>query len=214
MAPSLKIVIDKVFSRYNLSMSRSRGQYYNGTINMQGRFNGLNALILKENSFAFYIHCFAHELQLAFVVMAKKNIPITNTKFFCVLGDVVNIVGASSKRCDHLQEKQSDFIVRALEKDEILSGRELNQETTFQCLGDTRWGSHYNSLVSLLAMFSSVNDALAMIIKMNLVLMIKYLLMGSVLGMSNELSKALQMKDQDIVNAISKIVQTTTPDND
>ncbi|XP_022843261.1 zinc finger MYM-type protein 1-like [Olea europaea var. sylvestris] len=113
-ALSLKTAIDKVFSRYNLSMSRLRGQGYDGASNMQGKFNGLKTLILKESPCAFYIHCFAHQLQLALVAVPKKNIPITN--FFRVVGDVINTVGASSKRCDLLREKQLDFIVEALEK--------------------------------------------------------------------------------------------------
>ncbi|XP_022883733.1 zinc finger MYM-type protein 1-like [Olea europaea var. sylvestris] len=167
---SLKATIDKVFSRYNLSMSRLRGQGYDGASNMQ---------------------------------------------------DVINIVGASSKRCDLLREKQLDFIVKALEKCEILSGRGLNQETTLQGSGDKRWSSHYNSLVSLLAMFSSVLDVLAMIVEdescscdqrsdaTNLLESIQRFdfafnlqLMRNVLRMSNELLKALQRKYQDIVNAI------------
>ena len=39
---------------------------------MLGEFNGLQALILKENESAHYIHCFAHQLQLALVDVAKK----------------------------------------------------------------------------------------------------------------------------------------------
>ncbi|XP_022897461.1 uncharacterized protein LOC111411132 [Olea europaea var. sylvestris] len=93
----------------------------------------------------------------------KKNVPITN--FFRVVGDVINTVGASSKRCDLLREKQLYFIVEALEKGELLSGRGLNQETTLQRSGDTRWSSHYNFLVNLLAMFSSVLDVLTMIVE-------------------------------------------------
>ncbi|XP_022866542.1 zinc finger MYM-type protein 1-like [Olea europaea var. sylvestris] len=221
-ALSLKAAIDKVFSRYNLSMSRLRGQGYDGASNMQGKFNSLKTLILNESPCAFYIHCFAHQLQLALVAVAKKNIPITN--FFGVVGNVINTVGASSKRCDLLREKQLDFIVEALEKGEILSGRGLNQETTLQCSGDTRWSSHYNSLVSLLAMFYSVIDVLAIIIEdescscdqrfdaTNLLELIQRFdfafnlqLMRSVLGISNELSKALQRKDQDIVNAMQLV---------
>ncbi|XP_022893931.1 zinc finger MYM-type protein 1-like [Olea europaea var. sylvestris] len=221
-ALSLKAAIDKVFSRYNLSMSRLRGQGYDGASNMQGKFNGLKTLILNESPCAFYIQCFAHQLQLALVTIAKKNIHITN--FFGVVGNVINTVGASSKRCDLLREKQLDFIVEALEKCEILSGQGLNQETTLQRSGDTRWSSHYNSLVSLLAMFSSVVDVLAIIIEdescscdqrsdaTNLLELIQRFdfvfnlqLMRSVLGISNELSKALQRKDQDIVNAMQLV---------
>ncbi|KAL2512353.1 General transcription factor 2-related zinc finger protein [Abeliophyllum distichum] len=147
------------------------------------------------------------------------------------VGDVINTVGASTKRCDLLREKQSDIIIEALEKCEILSGQGLNQETTLQRSGDTRWGSHYNSLVSLLAMFSAVSDVLEMIFEdesstcdqrcdaTNLLESIQSFdfafnlhLMRSVLGISNELSKALQRKDQDIVNsnAIGEDVQTLT----
>ncbi|XP_022883750.1 zinc finger MYM-type protein 1-like [Olea europaea var. sylvestris] len=216
---SLKAAIDKVFSRYNLSMSRLSRQGYDGASNMQGKFNGLKTLILKESPCAFYIHCFAHQLQLVLVAVAKKNLPITN--FFRVVGNVINTVGASSKRCDLLREKQLDFIVEALEKCEILSRRGLNQETILRHSGDARWSSHYNSLVSLLAMFSSVLAVLAMIAEdescscdqrsdaTNLLELIQIFdfafnlqLMRSVLGISNELSKALQRKDQDIVNAM------------
>ncbi|XP_022883828.1 uncharacterized protein LOC111400666 [Olea europaea var. sylvestris] len=220
-ALSLKAAIDKVFSRYNLSMSRLRGQGHDGASNMQGKFNGLKTLILNESPCAFYIHCFPHQLQLALVAVVKKNIPITN--FFGVVGNVINTIGASSKRC-LLREKQLDFIFEALEKCEILSGRGLNQETTLQRSGDTRWSSHYNSLVSLLAMFSSVLDVLVIIIEdescscdqrsdaTNLLELIQRFdfafnlqLMRSVLGISNELSKALQRKDQDIVNAMQLV---------
>ncbi|XP_022893953.1 zinc finger MYM-type protein 1-like [Olea europaea var. sylvestris] len=191
-ALSFKAAIDNVFSRYNLSMSRLRGQGYDGASNMQGKFNGLKTLILNESPCAFYIHCFAHQLQLALVAVAKKNIPITN--FFGVVGNV------------------------------ILSGRGLNQEMSLQRSSDTRWSSHYNSLVSLLAMFSSVVDVLAIIIEdescscdqrsdaTNLLELIQRFdfafnlqLMRSVLGISNELSKALQRKDQDIVNAMQLV---------
>ncbi|XP_022847568.1 uncharacterized protein LOC111370097 [Olea europaea var. sylvestris] len=208
---SLKAAIDKVFSRYNLSMSRLRGQGYDGASNMQGKFNGLKILILKESSCAFYIHYFTHQLQLTLVAVAKKNIPITN--FFRVVGDVIYTIGASSKCSDLLREKQLDFIIEALEKGEILSRPGLNQETTLQCSSDTQWSSHYNSLVSLLFMFSSVLNVLAMIVEnesrscdqrsyaTNLLESIQKFdfafnlqLMRSVLGMSNELSKALQKK--------------------
>ncbi|XLT62012.1 hypothetical protein HN873_018536, partial [Arachis hypogaea] len=55
-----------------LSLSRVRGQGYDGTSNMQGVFNSLKMLILKENSCALYVHCFSHQLQLALVTVMKK----------------------------------------------------------------------------------------------------------------------------------------------
>jgi hypothetical protein len=38
---------------------------------MRREFNGLQKLIRDENPFAFYIHYFAHKLQLVVVVVSK-----------------------------------------------------------------------------------------------------------------------------------------------
>ncbi|KAK6125832.1 hypothetical protein DH2020_040428 [Rehmannia glutinosa] len=219
---SLKVAIDKMFSRYNLSISRLRGQGYDGASNMQGKFNGLKSLILKENSCAYYIHCFAHQLQLALVGVAKKS--IRSFEFFRVVLDVVNVVGGSCKRSDLLREKHSNFIVEALETGEISSGRGFNQESSLRRAGDTRWGSHYNSLIDLLSMFSAVGDVLEMIYedgssssdqKLEAFNLSKSIysfdfvfnlhMMRTVLGISSELSQALQLKDQDIVNAMDLV---------
>ena len=70
---SLKASLDTLFAGHGLSMSRLRGQGYDGASNMQGELNGLKTLILKENEYAYYIHCFAHQLQLALVSVAKKH---------------------------------------------------------------------------------------------------------------------------------------------
>jgi hypothetical protein len=36
-------------------------------------FNGLQSLIMRENSSAYYVHCFAHQLQLVLVAIARKH---------------------------------------------------------------------------------------------------------------------------------------------
>ncbi|XP_074323473.1 uncharacterized protein LOC141660387 [Apium graveolens] len=77
-AISLKAAIDKLFSKHGLSISRLRGQGYGSASNMQGKFNGFKALILKENSSAYYIHCFAHQLQLALVGVVKNMLMFLN----------------------------------------------------------------------------------------------------------------------------------------
>ncbi|XP_058725524.1 uncharacterized protein LOC131596802 [Vicia villosa] len=46
-------------------------KWYDGASNMQGKFGGLGTLIQNENSSAYYVHCFAHQLQLAIVACAK-----------------------------------------------------------------------------------------------------------------------------------------------
>ena len=61
-AISLKNAIDCLFAKHGLSLSRMRGQGYDGTSNMRGVFHGLKAVIFRENPYARYIHCFAHQL--------------------------------------------------------------------------------------------------------------------------------------------------------
>ena len=68
---------------------------------MQGDISGLKNLNLKENKSAFYVHCFAHQLQLNLVAVAKNHINITD--FFYVISNLVTIVGGSCKRRDALR---------------------------------------------------------------------------------------------------------------
>ncbi|KAL0559258.1 hypothetical protein IC582_003855 [Cucumis melo] len=72
---------------------------------MQGEFHGLKALILKENECAFYIHCFAHQLQLALMDTAKNHVKISG--LFFIATNVVNVIGTSAKRRDFLRENHS-----------------------------------------------------------------------------------------------------------
>ena len=80
-----------------MSLSKLRGQGYDGASNMQGDINGLKTLILKENKSAFYVHCFAHQLQLTLVALAKNHINIA--EFFYVVSNLVIVVGGSYMRC-------------------------------------------------------------------------------------------------------------------
>ncbi|RWR76337.1 zinc finger MYM-type protein 1-like protein [Cinnamomum micranthum f. kanehirae] len=75
-AQSLKAAIDAIFSKHGLSITSLRGQGYDGASNMRGHLNGLKTLIQNENPTAFYVHCFAHQIQLALIAYAKKHVPI------------------------------------------------------------------------------------------------------------------------------------------
>ena len=72
---------------------------------MRGEWNGLQALFLNDCHYAYYVHCFAHRLQLALVAASKEVIPIHN--FFSDLAFIANIVGASCKHHDELQAAQA-----------------------------------------------------------------------------------------------------------
>jgi hypothetical protein len=69
----LKSSIDALFIDLKLSLKQVRDQGYDGASNMRGKFNGLQSLILRENSSAYYVHCFAHQLQLVLVAIMRKH---------------------------------------------------------------------------------------------------------------------------------------------
>ena len=70
---TLKITIEEIFNKHSLNISRLREQGYDRASNMQGELNGQKTLILKDNPFAYYVHCFAHQLQLTSVAIAKNT---------------------------------------------------------------------------------------------------------------------------------------------
>ncbi|XP_062113583.1 uncharacterized protein LOC133824645 [Humulus lupulus] len=220
-AISLKIAIDKLFSKHGLSISRLRGQGYDGASNMSGEFNGLKSSIMKENECASFVHCFAHQLQFALMGVAQKHDLIGT--FLTVVSNVVNIVEASSKRRDILREKQAQKVIEALKSGQLSSGKGLNQENGIKRPCDTRWGSHFGTLVSFTIMFSSILDVLEEItndslnndqkyeasIMLQVVqsydFVFSFHLVKNILGITNELSQVLQKGDQDIVNAMDLV---------
>ncbi|KAL7606700.1 hypothetical protein Lser_V15G16169 [Lactuca serriola] len=135
---TLKNAINEVLTSNKLSFSQIIGQGYDGASNMRGEFNGLKALILQENDTAFYVHCFAHQLQLVVVVVAKKHDGVSD--FFEQISLVVNVVCASCKRKDLLREQARERVQKGLCSGELETGRGLNQETTLVRAGETRWG--------------------------------------------------------------------------
>ena len=223
-ALSLKNAIMSLLMEHSLSPSMIRGQGYDGASNMRGEINGLKTLIMNDTPRAYYIHCFAHQLQLTLVAVAKKN--VNCTWLFDVLANLLNVVGASCKRRDLIRKNQAQVVAQALEVGEIESGSGLNQERGLSRPGDTRWGSHYKCLISIINLFPSIVKVLEEIgengspddkLKAQVVLgslesfdfifMAHFML--TIFGYTNDLCVALQRKEQDIVNAISLVKSTT-----
>ncbi|GJM84996.1 hypothetical protein PR202_ga00720 [Eleusine coracana subsp. coracana] len=158
---SLKRALDVMLSSHGLSVSRLRGQGYDGASNMRGEFHGLQRRILDENPYAFYIHCFAHQLQLVVVSVAKSCSSVFD--FFHISTLIVNTVNASCKRRDQLAQQHHANLVNKLDSGEIFSGRGKNQETILARPGDTRWGSHHKTLCCILHMWDAVLEVLEIV---------------------------------------------------
>ncbi|XP_028075464.1 zinc finger MYM-type protein 1-like [Camellia sinensis] len=132
IALSLKQAMENLFSRLGLSISRLWSQGYDGASNMQCELNGLKTLILRKNPCAYYVHCFAHQLQLALIVVAKNHDQIA--LLFTLVTNVVNVVRASCKHRDILRDKQAAKVVEELNMGELSSGQGFksgNQSQTY-----------------------------------------------------------------------------------
>ncbi|XP_021732137.1 zinc finger MYM-type protein 1-like [Chenopodium quinoa] len=193
---TLKTAIESLLMEHSLSFSQVRGQGYDGASNMQGSINGLRTLIENECKEAYFVHCFAHQLQLTQVALAKKNSDCA-WLFVDVLAPLLNFVGG------------------------------LNQERGLGRPCDTRWGSHFKTILNVLDLFPVILGSLEDIAKVsdtidsnraqtltNLLMSFDFVfvahLMVSIFAITNALNVALQKHDQDIVNAMAMVNVTKT----
>ncbi|KAI3993261.1 hypothetical protein MKX01_010004 [Papaver californicum] len=152
-ALTLQKGITKILNHYNLQIEDKRDQGYDGASNMRGQWNGLQALFLKECKHAYYVHCFAHRLQLALVETTKTLGPIW--KFYSMLTSIVNLVTSSSHRFVDFQSAQEDEIAKRLATGKLETEKGANQIGPLPRAGSTRWSSHYGSVCSLIDKFEA-----------------------------------------------------------
>ncbi|KAM3343687.1 hypothetical protein P3S68_025777 [Capsicum galapagoense] len=220
-AKSLKEAIYSLLLNHSLSRSQIWGQGYDGASNMQGEFNCLKTLILKDNSLAYCVHCFAHQFQLTLVAVAKKHDDVNN--FFDILDKVLNIVGGFFKRREMLRDDQVEKLEELLVLGEVHMGSGLNQELEIQRLCATHWGSHFKTVSNFISLFSSIVLVIGVLEKeganyhektlaKSLVEDIRsyefvYMLhlMLKILIVTYDLNTDLQRKDQDIVSAMKLV---------
>ncbi|CAM8929398.1 unnamed protein product [Rhodiola kirilowii] len=190
---------------------------------MRGQFNGLQALFLKDCPYAYYVHCFAHRLQLALNGVAK-GVPDV-WQFFSTLTTIVNFVDSSAKRHSMLKGYREGEIQDLLAVGTLETGSGMNQASTLQRAAATRWCSHFRSISSLIKLFgatmTTVDD-----LYMNGVDKVRgeakgigmalerfdfifcLLLMDEVMKITYFLSQAFQKKDMDILNDMQFLSMT------
>ncbi|XP_045090034.1 uncharacterized protein [Aegilops tauschii subsp. strangulata] len=220
---SLKKALLEVFAKHGLVVARLRGQGYDGASNMRGEFNGLQKLIRDENPYAFYIHCFAHQLQLVVVAVSRCCKGVED--FFEYVTMIANLSTSSCKRKDKLLDKQKEVLLNKIKSGEMPMGRGKNQETSLVRPGDTRWGSHYTTLSRIESMWDAVIEVLGIVEDdvrvpcragrlvhqmetFSFVFILKMML--KILRMTNDLSLLLQKKDQNVVQAMSLVTDVRT----
>ncbi|KAJ1279796.1 hypothetical protein BS78_04G182900 [Paspalum vaginatum] len=220
---ALKMAVVQVTSAHGLTIAQLREQGYDGASNMRGEFNGVQKLIHDENPYAFYIHCFAHQLQL--VVVSVSRCCSSMEDFFDYVNMIVSSISASCKRKDLLLDNHHTHLLDRLKSGEISSGRGQHQETSLARPRDTRWGSHHKTLLRIETMWDSIIEVISIIHddqrnpsragglvhtmeSFSLVFIMKMML--QILRITSELSSLLQKKDQNIVEAMSLVIDVKT----
>ncbi|XP_062009151.1 uncharacterized protein LOC133725784 [Rosa rugosa] len=123
-AATLKSNIDNVLTEYNLQVENLHGQGYDGASNMRGEWNGLQALFLQKCPYAYYVHCFAHRLQLA-LNAAAKDVGVVYL-FFQMMTNIINVVDSSTKRVSELKSIQEVEVVEQIAAGELETGKGAN----------------------------------------------------------------------------------------
>ena len=93
------------------------------------------------------------------VAVAKGDVGCQT--FFGQVSRLLNIVGISCKRHDMLRDVRARKLKKALQLVEIESGSGLNQEMRLARPGDTRWSSHYKTILHIIDMYSTIMEVLA-----------------------------------------------------
>ncbi|XP_060190541.1 uncharacterized protein LOC132619746 [Lycium barbarum] len=181
-ALSLKSATVNLLSQHSLSLSYVRGQCYDGANNMQGEIKGLKKLIRQESFSAHSIHCFSHQLQLTLVAVSKKCIQVG--ELVLLVSNVLNVLGASFKRMDKFRESQKERIQEALDMGELTIGRGLHQELGLIKADESAKATRYLEACQTFKIAFMLH------------------LMRDILGITDELNKSLQKKEQDIANAM------------
>ncbi|XP_062089738.1 uncharacterized protein LOC133796279 [Humulus lupulus] len=195
MASTLKQGVFSILSNHTFDVQSIRGQGYDGASNMYGQWNGLQALISSECPYAYYVHCFAHRLQLALNNNQLKVAQATNIAHLLEIDELesgkgLNPIGSlqmASHTCWSSHLKSISILIKMFSAtcDGLLNI--IENGTTPAQRGDA--DAAYEAVTSFEFVFISH-------------------LMKKVLEISNMLCQALQLQSQDILNAMHMVSST------
>ncbi|KAH9717474.1 TTF-type domain-containing protein [Citrus sinensis] len=185
-ASTLKKEICIVLTHYNLLVEDLRGQRFDGASNMRCTWNGLQALFREDCPYTYYVHFFAHRLQLALVKVSKDHhYELKSIRE----AEIIDLIASGELKLVHelikfIHYNNMEQLVGAL----ILLRSYLEKMICNGSNNDIRGEA------------KGVYDAMS---TFKFVFILH--LMNKVLGISDLLCQALQMKSQDILNAIHLI---------
>ena len=134
-----------------LSLNQVRAQCYDGASNMRGRYSGLAARVQEVESRAIYIHCHAHQLNLALQSAC------------CAVRDIRNVLGTVSSLYNFLEGSAKRHAKLAEIQHASSTGSSNHPAVTLKRLCETRWSSRYRSVHAVFSNYSAILETLTFI---------------------------------------------------
>ena len=103
-ADTIIAAIKNTLMRFDLSISRCRGQCYDGASNMSGNRNGVKSQLLNEEKRALYVHCYGHVLCLCVSDTIKSIAPLRSC--MDTTHEISKLIQYSPKCASHLKNIQ------------------------------------------------------------------------------------------------------------
>jgi hypothetical protein len=150
---ALKKEVCAILSRHNLDVSSIRGQGYDGISDLREKWNDLRTLFLNECPYAYYIHGFAHKLELALVGASTGVIPVL--RFFSNLIYIVKFFCTCRKPHDELLAAELYKIAHLLDNDELGFGEVEDELCIFQRVSNARSMSYFSAICNLINMYDA-----------------------------------------------------------
>ena len=141
-AAAITSYIYDALSDMGLSIADCVSQFYDGASVMSGSLTGVRTRILQDNPKAIYIHCHAHQLNLALVDCCRS---LSHASEFFSLLESLYVYMSSSVPHSVLLRKQKDLKVREIE---------------LVKLSDTRWSCRHASIKAVKTTITAIIAAL------------------------------------------------------
>ncbi|CAM0873577.1 unnamed protein product [Alopecurus aequalis] len=206
--PSLKEAVHWMLSEAGLSSSSIRAQGYG-----LGQYDGevlteLKSLLASGNSSAHYVHPHICPLHSLLISASYEQFEVYE------LFKVVDVLSSLTEESPQFTEKLCGLI----------QVRGVNLDNGLRKAGETNWGSYYEAIVKFAAYFTHVCDALDFVEevssrdvkymvheicrRLSYDLVFALLLMQDVLGVTDELSLALDRKDLDVEKCVALLQES------
>lgn len=197
-------LLTALLKKHGLSLLNARGQGYDGCATMAGTYTRVQTRVKEVTPFAYFVHCYAHRLNLVVVDVCSRNVTCRN--FFGVVQKLYVFIEGSTKRHGIFQKNVHS------------SGCH-----TLRSLSTTRWSTRADNCMVILATLPSIvqtlekiitdpffdvdtaGDAAALLKAIDFEFCLCLVAMNKLLQLCNVLSKSLQSEDMNISAASTQM---------